>query len=53
MELDSSKVQVIVPPLSDADEELHDRETVGVVLVPPVIVKFESLSSYCLALVFD
>ena len=28
VELDSSKVQVILPPLSDADEELHDRETV-------------------------
>ena len=53
VELDSSNVQVILPPLSDADDELHDRETVGVVLVPPAIVKLESLSSYCLALAFD
>ena len=38
LELDSSKVQVILPPLSDADEELHDRETVGVIDFPSVNV---------------
>ena len=38
MELDSFKVQVILPPLSDADEELHDRETVGAFDFPSVNV---------------
>ena len=34
VELDSSKVQVILPPLSEADDELQDKETVGVVDLP-------------------
>ena len=38
VELDSSKVQVILPPLSDAEEELHDRETVGGGVLPAVNV---------------
>ena len=53
VELDSSKVQVILPPLSEADDELHDRETVGVVDLPSVNVSFSLCLPLSVALVTD
>ena len=53
VELDSSKVQVILPPLSDAEEELHDRETVGVVDLPSVNVSVSLCLPLSVALVTD
>ena len=53
VELESSRVLAILPPLSDADEALQDSVTVGVLLELPLIVKFLSLSSRFVGVVFD
>ena len=53
VELDSSNVQVILPPLSDADEELHDRDIVGVFDLPSVNVSVSLCVPLSVALVTD
>ena len=53
VELDSFKVQAILPPLSDAEEELQDKETVGVVDLPLVMVKVLLLVSVIVLLVLE
>ena len=53
VELERLNVQVILPPLSEADDELHDRETVGVVDLPSVNVSVSLCLPLSVALVTE